>query len=405
MGSRDRSPLPLLGGMYTVQGVVFGFTHGILVPLLASQDVSLDDQAALVALAGLPWILKLPIAIVLDRIRPGATRVAGVSMLAMAALLLVFSMAGEGVLSLAWLPVGWFGLNLMLAAQDVCADALALDAVAPPDRGRANGIMFGGQALGSAVVGMLALGAVVVRWGVAPALAVLATMLVGGAAWALRAGVSTSVAPVHAGLGQVLRNPSTWVVGGIASLFMVADVTTSALSGAFFVQRLGWTMERVQSVLPWAVLGAQVLGYALAAGLVDRLGQVRSTALGSLALGGTTLGFAAVPWAWPSVGFIVGFTVVQGVAMAVMYVGLHAWLMGKVDPRLRATHFAVFASLVNLPRAWAPGLAPGLLAALGWSGVFVAAGLTQIVLAAAFRLTAARLPGSTSPARTSADQG
>lgn len=386
--SRDSSPLPLLGGLYTVQGVVFGFTTGILVPLLASRGVSLEEQAGLVALASLPWVLKLPIAVALDRLRPGATGVAGVAMLSMGLLLFVLAWVGEGRVSMGWLGMAWFGLNLMLAAQDVCADAIALDAVEPQGRGRANGVMFGGQAVGSAVVGTFALGAVVLRWGLTPALVLLAGMLVAGALWAFRARVVTTVAPAHAQLGRLLRQPSTWLVGGLASVFMVADVTTSALSGAFFVQRLDWPMERIQSLLPWVALAAQVSGYVLAAWVVDRLGQVRSTMWASIVLGGTTAGFAAVPWAWPSVPFIVVFSIVQGVALAVMYVGLHAWLMGKVDPSVRVTHFAVFASLLNLPRAWAPGLAPGLLDALGWSGVFAAAGLLQIVVAVVFRAAA-----------------
>ncbi len=388
--SRDSSPLPLLGGLYTVQGVVFGFTT-ILQPWLASRDVSLEEQAWFVALASLPWVLKLPIAVVLDRIRPGATRVAGVAMLSMALLLFVLAWVAEGIVSMSWLGLSWLGLNLMLAAQDVCADAIALDAVEPEGRGRANGVMFGGQAVGSAVLGTFALGAVVVRWGLTPALTMLAVMLVAGALWAFRAPIFTTVAPAHAELGRLLRSPSTWVVGGLASVFMIADVTTSALSGEFFIQRLDWPMERVLSLIPWVGFAAQVLGYLLAASVVDRLGQVRSTMWGSLVLGATTLAFAAVPWAWPSVSFIVVFSIVQGVALAVMYVGLHAWLMGKVDPAVRATHFAVFASLLNLPRAWAPGLAPGLLEALGWPGVFAAAGLLQIVVAAVFRAAANRL--------------
>jgi hypothetical protein len=73
-----------------------------------------------------------------------------------------------------------------------------------------------------------------------------------------------------------------------------------------------------------------------------------------------------------------------------MIVGLHAWLMGRVEPSVRATHYAVFVSLLNVPRAWVPGVAAGLLEALGWSGVFVVSGATQLVVAAAFVWVARR---------------
>ncbi len=388
------NPLPLLGGLYAMQGMLAGFTTGMLVPLLAARGASVEEQAGLVALASAPWVLKLPVALALDRLRPRVSRVAGASMLAMGALVLAFGGITRGDSDLAWIGPVWFLLNLMLAAQDVSADALALDTIDADNRGRANGIMQGCLVLGSTVAGTYGLGAIVVRWGLTAALVVLALTLLGAGLWVARAGISTQVAPAHRGLLDIVLRPKTWVIGALVSVFFVADALTGALSGAFLIQRLGWSLEQIQTTLSWAVLASQVLGFGAAALVVDRVGHVRATGFGCAVLGTTTLGLAAVPGAWSSVGFIIGFTLVQGAAMGVMVVGLHAWLMGLVEPSLRATHYAVFVSLLNLPRAWVPAVAPQLLEARGWEGVFLVSGTIQLAVAAVFVFTARRLMGS-----------
>ncbi|MGH1342232.1 MAG: hypothetical protein ACRBN8_11805 [Nannocystales bacterium] len=379
---RPRSSLPLLAGLYTVQGAVFGFTTGVLIPALAARGVSLEEQAGILAFASLPWVLKLPVAVALDRLRPGAARVAGLSMVLLSVVLFGLAGLGPGLPWFSGLGVAWLGINLLLAAQDVSADALAIDTVSAEHRGRANGAMWGGHQVGGTLLGTVGLGMVLSVSGLGTTLACLAGFVLLGGVWAFRSNVRASVQARQEGLAGLLRSPTTWLVGGLASVFLVADVFTSALAGEFLVNRLGWGLPRVTGILPWANLGGQVVGYGIAVVGVDRLGHARATALGSALLGGLWLLFAGAEpaWVWP--GFVYGFVVLQAGATALMYVGLYAWLMGHVDPRFRATHYAVFMSLLNAPRAWVPGLAAGGLAALGWSGVFALAGSVQVVLGA-----------------------
>ncbi len=386
--SREVSPLPLLGGLYAVQGAVFGFTTGLLVPLLAARGVSLEAQTGVLALASLPWVFKLPIALALDRIRPGAARVAGVAMLGLGVVLAGLAALGEGLVVFAGLGLAWLGINVLLAAQDVCADALAIDAVPTERRGRANGVMWAGHHLGATLLGTMGLGAVLTRVGLGATLAVLAVFVLLGGAWALRSAVVAPVAKARGGLAEVLTAPSTWILGALASVFLLADVGTGALSGAFLMQRLEWPIERLTTTLPIVILVGQVLGYGAAAMVVDRIGHPRSAALGSAALGALWAGFSTMDALWSSVGFLYGFIVLQSVATALLYVGLYAWLMDRVMPQFRATHYAVFMSLLNVPRAWVPTLMPDVLASLGWPGVFAAAGAFQVALAAVAWLVA-----------------
>ena len=396
--TRSVSPLPLLGGLYTVQGAVFGFTTNLLVPFLAVHQVSLEAQTGLLALASFPWVFKLPIAIALDRLRVGAAKVAGVAMLGAGALLVMLAGFGDALPTFAGLALAWFGINVLLAGQDISADALAIDAVPEERRGRANGVMWIAHTLGAAVVGTMGLGALLTRFGVGAALGGLAIVSVLGGVWALRARIPVVLSTAKGGLAEVLRAPSTWLLGGLASVFLIANVGTSALSGAFFVQRLAWPFERLTTTLPIVVLVGQVVGYGTAAALVDRIGHARSAALGSALLGAAWAGFGALEFAWSSVELLYGFVVVESVATALLFVGLYAWLMDRVNPRFRATQYAVFMSLLNLPRVWVPGFAPDALEALGWSGLFIAAGAFQIVLGALAWLVGRRgqTPGPTS---------
>ncbi|MCR9165125.1 MAG: MFS transporter [Nannocystaceae bacterium] len=378
--ARTLDPLPLLGGLYAVQGLVFGFTGSLLIPKLAAAGVSLEAQTGVLALASLPWVFKLPIALALDRLRPGAARTAGVAMLGLAAVLLGLASLREGLVTFAGLGAAWLGINILLAAQDVCADTLAIDAVPPDRRGRANGVMWAGHHIGATLLSAAAVGAVLTRAGMGPALMVLAGLVAAGGIWAARSSVRGAVARESAGLREVLASPSTWLLGGFASVFLIADVGTGALAGEFLMQRLQWPIERLTTTFPWVVLAGQAIGYGGAALLVDRIGHARSAAVGSVALGLVWIGFALLEDLWPSVAFNYAFIVVQLIATALLYVGLYAWLMSRVNPAFRATHYAVLMSLLNVPRVWAPTLAPDALAALGWPGVFMAAGAMQIAL-------------------------
>jgi len=377
---RAANPLPLLGGLYTIQGVVFGFTSGVLIPVLAQRGVSLETQTGVLALASLPWVLKLPIALVLDRLRPGAAKVAGVSMLLLGLMLAWLGGLGDDLPTFSGLGVAWLGINVLVAAQDISADVLAIDTVLPAGRGRANGVMWAGLNVGQTLLGTLVLGAVYTRVGLGAALFVLAAFVVLGGVWSLRTSLPTVLSASREGLAEVLRAPSTWMLGGLASVFLVADVGTSALSGALWIQRLAWPMERITTTLPLVFLFAAVLGYGTAALVVDRIGHARAAALGSVALGASWAVFAALEPGWSSVPLMYGFVIVQAVPTALLYVGLYAWLMDRVLPRFRATHYAVFMSLLNLPRVWVPTLAPDALQALGWPSLFAAAGAVQVAL-------------------------
>lgn len=399
--------LSVLGLLYLAQGIVYGFGGFILVPSLAAAGVSLQDQAGLLALAGLPWVLKLAWAPLLDRFggaRSGRARwfaagAMGVMSLALVGLASRPSLTAEPV-TVAWL---WLLVNVGLSLQDVATDALVIDRVPPGQRGMANGVLLGGHHLGAEGVGGLGLGLWVASGGLAVALWAQAAIMLALAGVPLllprqagsepappmnpassgSAGQPPRAEGLHRTLTELVRRRHSLAVAALAAVLMSADVLTSTVSGQFWVQRLHWTVEELSTRLAPLLLVVNLLAYAGATGLVDRLGHARAAARGCVGLGLLWVGFGLVPALWPSTVFMVGFVVLQALATAVLYVGIHAALMGSTFVAVRASHFAVLMALLNLPRVLVPSAAPGVLDALGYAGLFVAAGAFQLLMAGA----------------------
>jgi len=402
-GSSRTRRLAVLGSLYLAQGIVYGFGGFILVPTLAAAGVSLGAQAGILALAGLPWVLKLFWAPVLDRfggLDSGRARsFAAVSMLAMGAVLA--ALGAQPDLPAAPVTVGWLWLllNVALSLQDVSTDALVLDLVPPQERGVTNGVLLGGHHLGAEGVGSLGLGLIVASQGLGAALwgQALIMIALAGLPWLLprpehqggRAPGSSgsSGAALWAALAELLRTRSAAGVAVVAALILSADVLTSTVSGQFWTRRLHWSVEELSTKLAPILLVSNLVAYALSTVVVDRLGHGRSAALGSVALGSLWIGFGLVPGFWSESTFLVAFVVAQALATAGLYVGLHAALMDATRPELRASHFAVLMALLNLPRVLVAPAAPAILEALDYTGLFIAAGTFQIAMAGVLRLS------------------
>lgn len=401
----------MLGALYLAQGIVYGFGGFILIPSLAAAGVALEAQAGILALAGLPWVLKLLWAPVLDRfggVGSGRARwFASVAMLGMAVSLAALASRdslAQAPSTVAWL---WLLLNVALSLQDVSTDALVLDLVPPSERGLTNGVLLGGHHLGAEGIGSLGLGLLVASQGLSAALwgqAAIMLVLAGVPRWLPRratdpASPEPCATDLRRALAALLRSPRAVAVAILAALLMSADVLTATVSGQFWVQRLGWSVEDLSTTLAPLLLVANLVAYALATVTVDRLGHGRAAAIGSASLGLLWIGFGLVPGLWTSTSFLVGFVVLQALATSAFYVGLHAALMDATMPALRASHFAVLMALLNLPRVVVAPAAPTVLDALGYAGLFVAAGLFQVAMTVGLRLAGPWLrPDSPEPA-------
>jgi PAT family beta-lactamase induction signal transducer AmpG len=378
----------VLGGLYLVQGIVWGFAGLLLLPRLAAAGVSLEHQAGILALAGLPWVFKLAWGPVLDapRLRRvGAGRTAAFATVIVAASLVAISTLDPPAANVRALAIAWLVLNVALSLQDVATDALALDVVPASSRGLAVSVMLGGQHLGAEALAGAWVGAIVATRGLAAGLWVLAAIAL---LVAVVVGATTPGPPVARTVGlreaalRLARAPrGAWMLA-FAGLVFAADVLTSAVSGQWFVA-LGWSPEDAVERVVTILLVGNIVGYACAAAVVDRLGHANVLRSSSAALGVLWIAFAATQQWWTDVAYVQAFVAAQTFITAWLYVATHAVLMDATEPEVRATQFAVLTACLNLPRVWAPPLAAWSVGALGFAGTFAACGAWQIAIAAA----------------------
>ncbi|MCA9547366.1 MAG: MFS transporter, partial [Myxococcales bacterium] len=145
----------LLGGLYLSQGLPYGFFTQSVPALLRMQGAS-NTLVGLSFLLMLPWGLKFLWAPLVDRhgsARWGRRRswilpLQAAGVLTLAALAFV-DPTGE----LPWVLVGLLVINLISATQDIATDGLAVEVLAPEERGLGNGLQVGAYRLGMIIGG------------------------------------------------------------------------------------------------------------------------------------------------------------------------------------------------------------------------------------------------------------
>jgi len=377
--------LAVLGALYLAQGIVFGFGTWVLLPTLAARGASIEAQTGIVALAGVPWVLKLGWAPLVDgfgRGGRGPHAIASVALAIVAGSLAALARADASASGVGTLAALWLGLNAALALSDVAADALALDGVPPQQRGVAQGVMLGGHHVGAEAMAGRWLGVVAATQGLAIALdlAAACALVCAIAPWLAPPSQRARGAdvPMGAVLRQLVLRPGAVRAVALLGTVFAADVVTGAVASEFVIDRLGWTPEDYARDLAPPVLVASVAAFAVVAAITDRVGAWRVAAAGALGLGVSWIAFALAEASWADRSLVIGFAVLWAFATAAFYVGVHTIAMAGTDARARATHFAILMALLNLPRVWAAPLAAPLLGALGWQGLFVACGVAQL---------------------------
>jgi len=391
-----------LSGLYFAQGLVSGTTE-TWVGAMAQRGVELEAQAGLLAWAALPWLLKVGWAVGWDLLAPpGSRRREPLLFVLQLGLAAAFVGLG-GSTSSGHLPLVFFALNLVASMQDVGTDAYAVDAIPEGRRGLVNACMAAARSVGANVIGA---GVLVAWWtadgneGAGARTATICAVL-GLSALVLRASVGDRSHAEHGALpasetpslptpaprlarlralSALVSTPRARMALVLALLVLAGDGLSSAVSADFLFKRAGWTLEAyVQQLRPLA--GAcGLLGFALAAVLVDRVASLRALSLGALALGASWALMALAPSLWTRPETIFALAVVEGFAQSLVLVAAYAFLMGVAAPSVRATHFVIYMALLNLPRLAGPLLAPEIFGLGGYAGVWAAAAALELLL-------------------------
>lgn len=135
----------LLGGLYLSQGLPYGFFTQSVPALLRMQGAS-NTLVGLSFLLMLPWGLKFLWAPLVDRhgsARWGRRRSWILPLQAAGVLTLTALAFVDPTGEMPWVLVGLLVINLISATQDIATDGLAVEVLAPEERGLGNGLQVG----------------------------------------------------------------------------------------------------------------------------------------------------------------------------------------------------------------------------------------------------------------------
>jgi predicted MFS family arabinose efflux permease len=384
----------LLGSLYFSQGLPFGFFTQALPPMLRKQGFSLG-QIGLTALLALPWALKFLWAPAVDRYprRPAgavARRRAWIVPLQLATVLTLAALAAAPALANAALMMAVLLLNLMAATQDIATDGLAVDLLAPSERGLANGLQVAGYR-----VGMIAGGGILLvlhdRLGSARTFASMA--LLTAVATLPIARLRAEPRPLPRAPGAIalrpvvhfLRRPGAERVLLLIVVYKAGDTFATGMLRPFLTDA-GLTLAEIGWLIGTVGFVAGLVG-ALAGGLlVNRLG--RRTALVGFGLlqaaavaAYATLAVAGRPGAAHLYGVCAAEHFAGGMATAALFTCMMDWCSSDAS----ATDYTVQASAVVVATGLASALAGFSAQAFGYFAHFclaaaLAVGALAVVL-------------------------
>jgi PAT family beta-lactamase induction signal transducer AmpG len=378
--------LGLLGCLYFSQGLPFGFFMQALPVMLRKQGYSLG-QIGLTSLLVVPWALKFLWAPAVDRFsvaRFGRRKswIVPLQLGTVAALAVLASSASHAMPAL---MTAVLVLNLLAATQDIATDGLAIDLLAPSERGAANGLQVAGYRVGMIVGG----GALLVlhdRLGPSrtflamAALTALATVPI----LAAREPTHRSAAvPTPGGvLPHFLRRPGALRLLLLLFIYKAGDAFATGMLRPFLADAglsladIGWLLGTVGFVA--GLLGALAGGFA-----VTRVG--RRSALFSFGLlqAAAVAGYALLALGKPGQAALYAVCAGEHFAGGMATAALFTCMMDWCSTDASATDYTVQASTVVIATAAASAVAGFSAQAFGYFGHFcLATGLALCALVA-----------------------
>lgn len=363
-------------------GLPLYVTVSLLQAWLRSEGVSLSD-IGLFSLTGLPYTWKVLWAPLVDRYCPpflGRRR--GWALLTQVALLICIAAFGlldpvRSAMTVAALAVA---VAFFSATQDVALDAYRRELLPDSELGIGNALYVNAYRLSSLIPGSLALIlADHLPWSMVYAFVAL-FMLVGI--------VTSCLAPEADTEGEGPRTLGEAVIGPFREfftrqdrsiallilLFMVLYKLGDTLAGALvtpFYLDLGFSLTDVGVVAKGVGLPATIVGLLVGGVAIANIGINRALWVFGVAQLLSTLGFFVLAHRGPDLGVLGAVVAGEYLSGGMGTSALVAFLARATDRRFTATQYALFSSLIALPRTLLSASTGFLVEALGYGPFFL----------------------------------
>ena len=359
---------------------------GTLQAWLKDEGVRIEE-IGLFALVGLPYTLKFLWAPLFDRFTPrflGRRR--GWAVATQTALALAIAALGLARPSSAPWAVAALALAVAFASasQDIVLDAYRREALVERELGLGTAVFINGYRLAMLVSGALALAlADLVPW--RAVYFIMAGFVAVGAATILCCREPRLAAPPPRTLGEAVVQPfveffrrrGAWLTLLFILLYKLGDQMAVALTTPFVLD-LGFTKTELAAVVKLFGMGATLAGGFLGAPFMVRLGVNRSLwVFGALqALG--ILGYAALAEAGRAPWVLAGAVTVENLTAGMGAAAYAAYMASQTNTRFSATQYALFSSLMGVPRVLLAAPTGFLAHAFGWPSYFLFCALMAV---------------------------
>ncbi len=361
--------LSMFAALYVVQGVGLAYFSNFQKPYLDSLGISPNAIGALTFVLQIPFILKIFIGMLSDKVNllgMGHRKPYMLLGLILAALAFggaTFALPDANFLLFAALvTLGSFSVTLF----DSTTDGLAIDSTPHDEQALVQGVMVGGRAAAFIALSLI-FGMLVQRVGYRIVFPIIGLSMLLPLLWVarVREPARDATARFQWGAFKALGQPRFLLFALYAVVYSIGSFGTDGLVTYFMRVRFGATEGVIGQYGALRGVGA-IIG-ALAGGvLIDRLGRKRSAYAGVLlisimaALIGAATGARGVLW----------MGLVWGAVWAFQETLFFALAMDIADARIAASMFAIMMGISNLGSAVADGLATALSDDWGFAAVF-----------------------------------
>jgi MFS transporter, PAT family, beta-lactamase induction signal transducer AmpG len=363
-------------------GLPLFVTITLLQAWLHREGISLRD-IGLFNLTGLPYTWKFLWAPLLDRYRPPFLgRRQGWALCTQVALAL--GIAGLGFLDPAGSPVSVAILAIAVAffsaTQDIVINAYQRELLPDRELGLGTALHANGYRVAQLVPGSLALIlADHLPW--RAVFVIVAAFMLVGIITSLLARDGPGEAPPPSTLNEAIVGPfreffarqdrlAATSVLLFMLLYKIGDAMATALLTPFYLE-LGFSLTEVGVVAKGAGPPAMILGLFVGGFAISRIGINKALWVFGVGQIVSTLGFSLLAQLGPDLRALAGVVGCEYLATGLGAAAFGAFLARATSQRFTATQFALFSSLVALPRTAASSVTGYLVEAVGYAEFFV----------------------------------
>lgn len=172
-------------------------------------------------------------------------------------------------------------------------------------------------------------------------------------------------------LRDLLNRPGILELAAFAVLYKLGDWLAEAMTMPFLLRGVGFSLAQVGTVQKTTAMAAIIAGGLIGGLILTRVSLRKALFAFGLLQAASILGFWAISRLGPNLGLLVGANALENLAYGMGSSAFAALLMGSCNRAYTGTQYALFSSLMALPRTVFAGATGFLAVQVGWSAYFL----------------------------------